>query len=1583
MAVTPTNDNWQKYDNSWSGSFTDPNHWTGGLPGALTRAHIELSTDATITLPAGAVDTKASLRFNLKADGTITWDGSDAVFRPVACEEENYEDEPFGFRRDGTHFFNFQTYGDPAAVKNKRQLCVISNGVFRFTRASSPRNALRIDFDSGFYNFYDSDGTAYPQGWFHVGGSSCSSDLELVMHPGSHLRLPAVQMHNNTTGRSVTFAFAGGEHEIMGTLSMLGNAAYVSDHTATYLVVTNNASLYVGGTASFGTVAADAYQSFDGGKLNYPMFRTNYVHVADGGRLTFAGVVNNTYSGRLFVDVGDGGTLALGGNAATFGGTCATGTVVTVSRGGRLEQTASGGSLSIGNSATGSGHLVVDGGEVDLRTFSIGKANGADAVLVVTNGGTMAVSPAGGFYVGDATVDLSTGAAVTNEGVTVLGDTYPNSYMAVRDGATFVSGKEFSVGRDKGNVVLDVLGGDVRYDATMWVGKNAASTGTLNLVSGSITGTNTLNVGGNGVGTLNVMGGNLNIRTLGLPGTSNAAVGERAVVNVSGGLVKASDSISLGNGGHGEINVSGGEVDCPHIFLAQSADGHLHNVLLRLTGGIFRCRCVSDRQDVGVKMCDANVARESRVILDGGTLICNHVFGHTGARCRGGVGWAALAANGGTIQAPLASSAIICTLDEAKLGPLGLTVFSDYACGIPQDFADADDAPGQGLLRLAGGGVKTVTATNSTMGRLEVAQGTVKFAPNASGAQAALVGTSVSVAGGATLSLVGAQTSLTVKDLSLGDANGAATLAFDPGDVLYVTGTVSCVAATVLVTDGFAIGNDYSFIEMDGDHEAELADVWSRLRVRGAVADRGYSFGVEYDSASGKTRVKMRVFEASGEKTAVNWTGPGDAWGTGANWEGGAKPSATEFAAFASESAPNVVALGGPQAAMGVTFGSARGYALTDGLLSLSAIPGAEISATAGTNEIAVGLAYSRIGVDVAAGASLTVSGAASGDYLEKTGEGVFSLTNGANVLTDVVLSNGLLSVASPAATGGATITQKGGTLELGGTPGVETVYPQRFVLDNPAKTNALAIHTPYDVTVSSIGFSKGAPYKFGAGRLTVTASANTTIGQTEPVYRDWCYGYDGMIPLDVYGRPPDSAYIANFSVAEGELRLVGTAANADGVTFSARCYFAVGVPQRFTTVEPSLVVDHAKLDVKESGRHFILGTGFSDSNSNVGDVHLTLTNGASLYADTLYVGRQTTRNGMRWHVNADSATITSTYMLHANAAPAAPNALAEFALRNGSKLYTPTINAAGRANFLVDASELAKNANGDPLAVKYNQNMTGTARSGANYVFRNGSLFRCNLVEAYASAAEPTTLTFSNSEWDPCAAAWQFVCANAAKIKVYVEDAGLVLAPPAGSTWTFSHAVSGTGGLVKRGAGTVVFDTHRALVSDEVVDYAGQTTTVDFTGVASVEAGTLVVKAGAAKAGAKFAVAAGATLDFAGGLAGDVEVTGAGTVANGTFAGTVPVTVDGEGQTTSPLVTFAGDSLGFARVTVDLGRTAQNPLNPPFAPIVVARYTGAAPNVSSWRVANVGRGGVYGAFTAANGVITLQLKSGFSMIFR
>ncbi|HNX03917.1 MAG TPA: hypothetical protein PKI32_00360, partial [Opitutales bacterium] len=175
--------------------------------------------------------------------------------------------------------------------------------------------------------------------------------------------------------------------------------------------------------------------------------------------------------------------------------------------------------------------------------------------------------------------------------------------------------------------------------------------------------------------------------------------------------------------------------------------------------------------------------------------------------------------------------------------------------------------------------------------------------------------------------------------------------------------------------------------------------------------------------------------------------------------------------------------------------------------------------------------------------------------------------------------------------------------------------------------------------------------------------------------------------------------------------------------------------------------------------------------------------------------------------------------------------------------------------------------------------------------------------------------------------------------LKFEMRNRGVILAPASGKSFKTEVPFTGTGGCVMQGAGTLAFGTGAWA----------------FTGALDVQGGTVDLSS------------AGAVTDR--------KVTGSGTLSSGAFSGLTLALPASDDWTPSNTLTFA--SCTFAgRTKVDFGRTAEAPLDGILPKnLTVAYYTGAAPDVSGWKMTGSGIDNVAGVFTAADGAIRMTAR--------
>lgn len=1529
---------------------------------------------------------------------------------------ENYGYEPFSLRHSIGHFFNVQDYELAAGDMFRRSIVRIENGLFRVTGTSYGR----VDFDKGVFNFYNPEGTAYPKAYVFFGGSSSrnSGSSEVFFHKDAQVSLPSLYVSGNTPVQYLTAD--GGTHAVMGAFRYPGETFYAAVNSDFALTVTNGARLSVAGTTTIGRyVAPDAYRGGTDGRPTRRSMRT--LVSGAGSKLTFGGDYAQTVAGQAAFDVVDGGEIAFVGSKTDFAADSnVTGTLSVVNA---ILTTANAFTLGCAgqtnacahvvltdatvNTTGGNGTFAVAGGcveakDADWDAYQLSIGAGTNEAEVVMDGGTL---------------DLASVARVGNTGCGTLrlkgGSLTAKSQMDVGsatggDGSLIVEGGEHAVSylyaanKTGSSGRIEVKDGKLTTPNMLYAAANGTAHGVVSVSGGELVLDKGLTLGnstGSATfyqtnGTVSVKGANVQIQTtLGmsfdlLDGTFTAPaidvnpLGDVARLTVSGGLLdlNADAGLILGHSGAGvtEMTVSGGEIRAYQVRLGYYGSAASGTNVLRMTGG--KIVLSAQNEYIGLNVADGST-RKGALILDGGEIRTWHVGGGSGAAVVGGTGRADFSANGGKIVAQHASSKFFGQMDSARLGAKGLTLESDYAVTIQQDFSDL---PGEeGVLKLTGTGTKTLCGTQSVASHLVIDGGKTVIAP-ISDVQSAGGYKSISVSAGGILSLAGGQTSIATGDLTLGDGVSAGALELDPSDVVTVTGSLVVNDGAIRLTGDFAEG-DHTLISVVGDSSAALAETWSRLRVvSGQTAARIYTFNVTYDASTDRTKVNLKVSPAS-DVSEARWTGSqSDKWSTAGNWSPSSVPTALSSIVFGQEAARQSVTLETFSAAAALTFDSATGYDISGEGIRLSESSASGVYAARGEHEVESALSMPGRGIlDVASGAKVVVSGVFSGDTVVKAGRGGVRLNAGERGIADVVVSNGLFSVRDADLLDDSSVRLIGGTLELGTEEPDEMFAARQILVDDGKGTDTFVFKADSNVSIPAPYVNSGMTLKRGAGRLTFASAESRQIAANEGNSGDWAYDKSNPISFDEDGAPSTATYAA-INIAEGDLHLAGT---TDGVVYTARRYIGVGMPTTLVgAAVPELSVDHAYLNANQSGRHLMLGAGLTDDNTFASEVRLTVTNGAVVNANTLYLGRNNTRANMRYRVLCDASVLTNSYIVQANAGSGV-GSLSEFTIRNGSKFYTPSINLAYRSKLTFDASEFAKNANGDPAKVEYKNGANGAAKAGGDLIFRNGSVFRCSSVDAYGWQDKPTTLTFDDSEWVPGVADYTFVFRYPTQVKLFSEGEGLVLAPPANATWTMATALSGTGDFVKRGAGTVVFDTFKRLNDNgEIVDNteSATVTTLDFAGVARVEEGTLRIKEGASRDGLCVNVSADAVLDLDGAALTLGVVSGSGTIANGTLSGVVPLDVGDDWTVSGAVPTFGLASLAIGRIKFDLGRTDVNPVMEPFGTIVVAHYTGGTPDLSRFRVVGTGLRNVKGVFTAVDGEIRMTLEhTGMLLIVR
>lgn len=910
-----------------------------------------------------------------------------------------------------------------------------------------------------------------------------------------------------------------------------------------------------------------------------------------------------------------------------------------------------------------------------------------------------------------------------------------------------------------------------------------------------------------------------------------------------------------------------------------------------------------------------------------------------------------------------ADTTILSGLTSAKVGPKGLTVSveANKNFTLAQALEDASATEGGELTVLSRDAYPLVLSANSTVSKLTVAAGTAKLAVDVNH------NSYLTVTNGAKFSLVGGATTATLKGLSLGDATTVGKLALKAGDVVTVNGPIVLTKAELSYSTTLAAGT-YTVFETTVKPSAALIEQWELFGSGYFTAGLPPGYNRFSVVRSGDTwRFQIEVGATRPAMTdPTTWQGGSSAWGEG-SWSAGA-PGATSVATFAGAT-PKSVTVADRVEAGGLALNDADGYTFTGGTVKISDAVGANLAATAGDNTVNSAMQLGvKTGAAVSDGATLTLNGAVKGGGFEKTGSGKLTLGSEENLFTEgLALNGGWLTLASPAALGymndSVVSTWTSGTLEFltGGR------------LDVVSALNGNVVFKPEeDVTMKLPTVTAGAIVKRGAGRMAFETSASkVTLSTAAKPDSSWTYDAGEEISYPADGSTPTKH--SGIHVSEGELVLRGTGSAATVLTIANG--IALGMPTADhsgeTAKQPGVVLDHV------TGASVTIPTSTA-ANQFVTDPYIVVTNGASLESwGSVPVGM----NGLT--VYAEHGTLGNNPF---NYSGRSDNTNRFLLVNSAMRWYRRVING---STILVASNSVYASQNDFDLADRSTWKTSTIAPEGnmsaAPYMldltFAAGSIVMCDKFRASSARTFPVTVTFDDAEYFPGTGDATLMTDNL-NIKTVVKGVGLKLYPLANKTWNFITPVTGEGGLVVAGEGTVRFDPQVKYGSA-----AADPVTLDYTGLTDIRSGALVVSDGALSnvVGRTFKVAG--TLDMSGQeLADAVITTAGGTIRNATLKRTrFMVGHDGEGAILPIILDYANGLTTVGRTVFDFGVTTGTPYAKGTV-FTVARWTGSQkPDVSRFRGENVG--GDFGCRFVAkdDGSIeaTVASRPGFVMIVR
>lgn len=1261
-----------------------------------------------------------------------------------------------------------------------------------------------------------------------------------------------------------------------------------------------------------------------------------YTHV--GANKTQLGQViiatNGTWTANQSPEIGGGGV----GEVNLIGGTLAMGP-------GNID-------LRVGHNNGGTGTINVVSGTLNANNYQTLVGNGATAVgHFNVSGGNVATK-----YVHVAINAGSTGT------VEMTGGSWTNS----GNGQMGMSGV----------ASMTVSGGSLTWIDWLMVGAGASSVGHLTLAGGNTQFSDIMPGFYGGNGTVDVTGGTNRYNRIRL--AESPCV--QSLFRISGGTndFYGGDGVIVGGSGKAEMEISGGSVRATQVRIGFASNKTALVSSLLVRGGFIHV-------DNNINVAD-NLDNSGLLTLNGGVLETPNLRGWTGAACKGGRGSATLAANGGTVRATQSNGSFLQDFDVATLGVDGLTIdTAGYSPTIAQAFSNQTAA--SGTLVKAGAGTLTLSGANGQDNTV-VAGGTLALSANDR------LGGSVTVTNHAVLSLTGGVTGLTLQSLTLGDATKPGWLALDLGDTITVTGASGLNLSFAKLTLGTpSVDGTYTLFTCAGNVPSSVLQY---TEVANPVPGKVYTLAAVYASGTDTTDIRLTIQDKSSFViTERVWDGDTDsAWDTAGNWTDSTVPQSGEAAVFPQDPANKSVAIGAGATAGVLQFNAASSYAVSGAAALTIDNDGrfGEVNATAGVHEVSAPLALPRTVIaDTAAAAAVTLSGTVSGNGgVTKAGSGQLTLGAANSFRGVTTVAGGRLVLADAGAFGDApadreNLVFQSGTLQyVGGA----TSKARGFTVSADTPTNAVVLDVQDDLTLAGQPWtSAGALIKRGPGllNLSVSGSNNKLSVGNGLAFNNWVQNVDLTFPAS--GDSPTNGY-AGFTVAEGTFRLSGT---ADAVT-RIENVASIGARTTQGTVSPALEIAGGTVYLGGSGMHTFIGT-FTPSGSVMTNPALRVTEGARLIVNSLHMGYGAATAIMP-ELLVDAATVDAYWAVELSNQGSGVSATT---VRNGSTLSSTAneVNEHNRFNLLVDGSTVSVLNPASRFA--FYSNAAGTL------LLQNGGRLATPKIEM--QSGQGVTLAFDGGVLQPTADGL-LIFRNDAKHAVDIRAGGATVEVASGLTYTVARPLTGVGGLTKAGAGTLVFGA-------TLEDVGGATnatglTAGDYAGATTVADGTLAVSNGTIRADAQVAVASGATLSLSGGSVTLGKLSGLGAATQGTVAAATvsPGMTDGAiGALTVGSLAFAGaafacdvaqaedgtvSSNDTVAVTgtlagagaVDFGRTPADPLKAPFTlNLMTYNPENGTPDVSGWKARGTGLNGVYGAFTAQAGVVSVTVRFGGTLM--
>jgi hypothetical protein len=433
-------------------------------------------------------------------------------------------------------------------------------------------------------------------------------------------------------------------------------------------------------------------------------------------------------------------------------------------------------------------------------------------------------------------------------------------------------------------------------------------------------------------------------------------------------------------------------------------------------------------------------------------------------------------------------------------------------------------------------------------------------------------------------------------------------------------------------------------------------------------------------------------------------------------------------------------------------------------------------------------------------------------------------------------------------------------------------------------------------------------------------------------------------------GTPPAFGF-GGFNVAGGELVVRG---NGGAVS----CKGAIHVGLRTSTdcgAQPSLTLDNVEVDALTgvNYQHLTIGFNTADAGNFTSNPVVRVINGSALHVWNVSMGYPFDNDAARTGARLEFAVTNSLVRAYDlfGFSQLRGNAGVARLLAYGATLNASWYEISGNTDSRVTASTIASRT-GDHVKI------SGDCYGSGTVLFDGGTLLKVNSVAFNNESvryARMLTFAFDDAVWD---AGPDGISLDETAFTGYLafrrfemRGKGLTLPVAEGAVFRSDALFFGSGDLVKTGAGTLAFGDGAFAVS----------------GTVRVEEGTL-------------------DLSRAGTVTNAVFAGGGGVVSGAAFGAGVEIDPGvGEGWTSGALPAFADCSFS-SPVYVKIDPSLASALTLPSAEgVAVAKFTGAAPDVSRWRVRNVwNERGVRGRFTVEGDTVRMTVvRAGFSVIVR